>query len=70
MLKKEVKYIIYTSPNCPRCLVQKEKWNDEGIIYEERDSDRIKNHQDEFDRDALIEASMNNLELPTILKLK
>lgn len=69
MLKKETQFIIYTAPNCHKCEAQKEEWFNFGIEYEERDSSRIKNHQDEYDKEALVEASMNNMELPVIIKL-
>lgn len=67
-MPQETQYIIYTAPDCPKCIAQKEKWDKEGIAYEERSSDRIKNHQDKWDREALIEASMGNMELPVIVK--
>lgn len=69
MLKKETQFIIYTAPDCPKCVDQKAKWDAEGIRYEERSADRIKNHQDDYDKEALVEASMNNMELPVIIKL-
>jgi len=69
MLKKETQFIIYTAPNCTKCEAQKKKWNAEGIAYEERSADRIKNHEDGYDKEAHVEASMNNMELPVIIKL-
>lgn len=69
MLKKETQFIIYTAPDCPKCVDQKAKWDAEGIRYEERSADRIKNHEDDYDKEAHVEASMNNMELPVIIKL-
>lgn len=67
--KAAPQFIIYTSPECPKCEAQKKQWDAEGIGYVERDSDRIKNHQDEWDSEALVEASMGNMELPVIVKI-
>lgn len=39
-----------------------------GYAYVERSADRIKNPQDEIDKEALIEASMSNMDLPVIVK--
>lgn len=69
MLKKEMQYIIYTTDSCIKCIEQKKKWNAEGTVYEERDAERIKSPQDDYDREALIEASINNMELPVIIKI-
>ena len=60
--------VIYTSENCPKCEAQKTKWDKLGIEYEERNADRIKNPQDEADREALVEASMQDMALPVILQ--
>lgn len=66
--KATPQYIIYTSPDCPKCVDQKAKWDAAGVSYEERDSGRIKNHQDEYDKEAHVEAAMNNERLPVIVK--
>lgn len=68
MLKKEIKYIIYTSSECPKCTEQKKKWDAEDILYEERDASRLKNPTDNIDTEALIEAAMNNEVLPVIIR--
>ena len=55
---------IYTSPDCPKCEALKKKYRDQGVSYEERSADLIKNPGDNIDREALIQASMQNMELP------
>lgn len=55
---------IYTSNCCPKCVALKEKYNGEYIEYQERDAARIKAPEDEIDLEALVAASMNNMELP------
>jgi len=59
---------IFTSENCPRCDVLKIQLKERGYAYVERSADRIKNPQDEIDKEALIEASMSNMDLPVIVK--
>lgn len=66
----QTQYIIYTNENCPKCTKQKEEWKKNGTVFEERDSERIKVHQDKYDIEALIEASMQNMELPVIIKIQ
>ena len=58
---------IYTEENCHKCKMQKAKWDEAGIAYEERPAERIKNPQDEFDEEALVQASIQNMELPVIV---
>ena len=55
---------IYTSDCCPKCVALKEKYDCECIEYQERDSARIKSPEDDIDREALVQASMQNMELP------
>ncbi len=55
---------IYTAPDCPKCESLKKKYRVEGIQFVERESDRIKQPEDEIDREALVQASMQNMELP------
>lgn len=79
MLKKEAdifscnkgkpQYIIYTNSNCPKCLIQKERWDEEGILYVERDASRLKNPSDDIDKDALVESAFQNESLPVIIEL-
>ena len=59
---------IYTSENCPNCEKQKKDWKENNVVFEERNADRMKNPIDEIDREALINASMNNMELPVIVE--
>jgi glutaredoxin len=60
---------IFTNDNCPKCIKQKKEWDRDGINYEERSADRIKNPgSDPVDREALVEASMNNFFLPVIVE--
>ena len=55
---------IYTSKDCLKCVLLKAEYVKNNIPFEERDAERIKNHQDEIDREALVVASMQNMELP------
>ncbi|UJS18193.1 MAG: hypothetical protein L3J17_03805 [Candidatus Jettenia sp.] len=55
---------IYTAENCPKCESLKKKYKTEGVQFIERDADRIKRPDDEIDREALVQASMQNMELP------
>ncbi|MCF6157568.1 MAG: hypothetical protein E3K32_03125 [wastewater metagenome] len=55
---------IYTAESCPKCESLKKKYAVEGIQFIERDASRIKLPEDEIDREALVQASMQNMELP------
>lgn len=55
---------IYTADNCPKCESLKKRYNDAGINFVERSAERIKLPEDEIDREAIVQASMNNMELP------
>ena len=55
---------IYTAEACPKCESLKKKYKANGVRYEERSADRIKQPEDEIDREALVQASMQNMELP------
>ena len=55
---------IYTAEDCPKCKILKTKYKTEGVRFEERSADRIKQPEDEIDREALVQASMQNMELP------
>lgn len=59
---------IYSSDLCPKCEAAKNKYAAQNIPYEERSADRIKAPEDEIDRDALIQASLQNMELPVIVE--
>ena len=59
---------VYTSPNCSRCSNVKAKLKANNSIFEERSADRIKSPQDEIDREALIEASCVNMQLPIVIE--
>ena len=60
---------IYTAENCPKCDALKRQLREVGKnMYVERSADRIKAPVDKIDRDALIEASMNNMTLPVIVE--
>ena len=67
--EKKVSVFVYTSDCCPKCVELKERYKREGVLYEERDANRIKSPQDEIDREALINASMRNMELPIIVHI-
>lgn len=55
---------LYTTDDCPRCVVLKEKYIKQGLIFSERNIDRLKQPEDEIDQEALVQASMQNMELP------
>ena len=55
---------IYTAEDCPKCEILKKKYKVEGVRFVERNADRIKQPEDEIDREALVQASMQNMELP------
>jgi len=55
---------IYTAENCQKCEILKKKYKGEGVRFVERNADRIKQPEDEIDREALVQASMQNMELP------
>lgn len=58
---------IYTADDCPKCVTLKRKLNSEGTQYTERSASRIKLPEDDIDREALVEASMYNMELPVVV---
>jgi glutaredoxin len=55
---------IYTATDCPKCESLKKKYKAEGVQFIEREAGRIKQPEDEIDREALVQASMQNMELP------
>ena len=55
---------LYTQDTCPLCKKVKEDYERRGIIYIEREASRIKSPIDEVDREAFVQASMQNMELP------
>ena len=55
---------IYTAENCQKCETLKNKYRVEGVRFVERNADRIKQPEDEIDREALVQAPMQNMELP------
>lgn len=55
---------LYTAENCPKCESLKKKYRGEGVRFIERNADRIKQPEDEIDQEALVQASMQNMELP------
>ena len=61
-------FYIFTQEECPKCESLKMKLKEDGQEYVERDATRLKNPADEIDREGLIEASMNNMELPVIVE--
>lgn len=60
---------IYTTNDCPKCTKIKNKLENDNISFEERSADRIKNPMDEIDAEAMIEASMNNMQLPIVIEV-
>lgn len=61
---------VYTSENCPKCIELKKAYDENGIAYIERSADRVKSPQDEIDREALIQGSMQNMELPIVVTIE
>ena len=61
---------IYTESECPKCEELKTQLKKDKIIYIERHSSRIKSPEDEADREALIQASTQNLILPVVVDLE
>jgi glutaredoxin-related protein len=59
---------LYTANDCPKCVKLKLDLRIKNEPYEERSAERIKNPLDEIDRDALIQASMQNMELPVVVE--
>ncbi len=55
---------IYTAEDCPKCELLKKKYKTEGVQFVERSEKRIKQPEDEIDQEALVQASMQNMELP------
>lgn len=60
---------IYTAPDCTKCEFLKKKYKTEGIQFVERSADRIKQPEDKVDQEALIQASMQNMELPVEVEI-
>ena len=58
---------IYTTEDCPRCITQKAMWTELGIKYVERSANRLKAFEDDIDKEALVVASTQNMELPVIV---
>ena len=55
---------IYTSTQCLKCDNLKKRYNEFGIPFVERIAERMKSPEDNIDREALIQASMQNMQLP------
>lgn len=60
---------IYTQENCPACEKLKSKLTTEGTKFVERDASRLKSLEDGIDKEALVEASMQNMELPVVVEM-
>lgn len=60
---------LYTNQDCPKCEKLKEKYRLENTQYVERDASRIKTPEDEIDQEALIQASLQNMELPVVVDM-
>lgn len=59
-----MKKYIYTAEDCPKCIALKQRYKNAGIGFIERSSERIKLPNDNIDREAFVQASMQNMELP------
>jgi glutaredoxin len=64
------KYYIYTQEGCTRCEQQKKKWDEEGVVYEERSADRLQggNQSDQIDVDGFVDLCSKNMVLPAIVE--
>jgi arsenate reductase-like glutaredoxin family protein len=60
---------LYTNENCPKCEDLKQLYKQTGVRYIELSANRLKTPENEIDREALIEASMRNMELPVIVEV-
>ena len=60
---------VYTESGCSKCEELKTQLKKDKIIYIERHSSRIKSPEDEADREALIQASTQNLRIPVIVDI-
>jgi glutaredoxin len=60
-----VKY-IYTANGCPACIDLKHAYDLQGVKYEERSAQRLKEGKriDQVDIDAFVQLNMQNMELP------
>ena len=59
---------VYTAENCPKCGELKRQLKERGNnMYIERSADRLKNPVDAIDREALVEASINNMKFPVVV---
>ena len=61
---------IFTDSECKKCEELKAQLRKDGILFIERHSSRIKSPEDEADREALIQASMQNMFLPVVVDLE
>ncbi len=59
---------IFTADDCPKCVALKAEYTQKGIVFEERSAERIKKCEDEADREALIQGSMQNMVLPIVVE--
>ena len=62
-------YFVYTKEDCPACEKVKSKLTAEGTKFVERDASRLRSLEDEIDKEALVEASMQNMELPVVVEI-
>ena len=62
-------YYIFTHEECPKCESLKIKLKEHGHEYVERDTARLKNPEDEIDKEALVEASLQNMTVPVVVEI-
>lgn len=58
---------LYTAPDCPACDKRKAELVANGIEHTIRDSSRLtapQGNQDDIDKDAFVQLSMNNMRVP------
>ena len=57
---------IYTANGCPACIDLKHAYDLQGVKYEERSAQRLKEGKriDQVDVDAFVQLNMQNMELP------
>ena len=64
-MRKEIKIkYIFTDSNCPKCVTLKARYKSQNIPFEERQASRLKNPEDKIDQEGLIQAALQNEELP------
>ena len=63
---------IYTANGCPACVDLKHAYDLQGVKYEERSAQRLKEGKriDQVDVDAFVQLNMQNMELPVEVNIE